>query len=240
MHLKTKGIVLTNMKYNDKYSIATIYTEQSGRMAYIVSKSKGKSSKIPYNLFSPLNIIELEVEHQPSREIQRIKEARNIFPFHSISQNMSKTSIVFFLSEFLSKVLKDSNDSMLIYHFISDSMQVLEMTERGVANFHLVFMLRLTKFLGFYPNMEDYQEGKLFDLLAGEFVSATPFHRHYISKGESLALSRLARITYANMHRFGFGRDDRASIIRHIVEYYRLHLENFSELKSLDVLHELF
>jgi DNA repair protein RecO (recombination protein O) len=240
MQLKTRGIVLSNVKYNDKYSIVHVYTEQSGRVAYILPRAKARSARVSNNLFSPLNNVELEVEHQPSREIHRIREARNLYPYQSIHQNIAKTSIVFFLSDFLSKVLKDSNDPHLIYQFIGDSMQVLEMTERGVANFHLVFMLHLVHFLGFYPNMENYHAGDYFDLMAGEFAPSAPFHRHFISKEESLVLSRLARMNYANMHRFAFGRDDRASIIQHMLEYYRLHVQNFTELKSLDVLHELF
>ncbi len=240
MQLKTRGIVLSHVKYNDKYSIVQIYTEQSGRVAYILPRSKGKTARVSSSLFSPLNDLELEVEHQPSREIHRIREARNLYPYQSIPQQIGKTSIVFFLSDFLTKVLKDSNDSHLIYQFIADSMHVLEMTERGVANFHLVFMLRLTHFLGFYPNMEKHLPGDYFDLMAGEFVPSVPFHRHFISREESLVLARLSRINYGNMHRFAFGRNDRIAIIQHILEYYRLHIQNFTDLKSLDVLHELF
>jgi DNA repair protein RecO (recombination protein O) len=240
MQLKTCGIVLNNVKYNDKYSIVHVYTELSGRVAYILPRGKTKSSRLSSNLFWPLNNLELEVDHQPSREIHRIREARNLCPYQSIHQNMAKTSIALFLSDFLSKTLKDSNDSHLIYQFIADSMQVLEISERGVANFHLVFMLHLVRFLGFYPNIEDYHPGDYFDLMAGEFAPSAPLHRHFISKEESFALSRLSRINYGNMHRFAFGREDRTAIIHHILEYYRLHVQNFTELKSLDVLHELF
>lgn len=240
MQLKTRGIVLSNVKYNDKYSIVQVYTEQSGRVAYILPRTRARNARVSNNLFSPLNNLEMEVVHQPSREIHRIREARNLFPYQSIHHNIAKTSIVFFLSDFLSKVLKDSNDSHLIYQFIADSMQVLDMAERGVANFHLVFMFRLVHFLGLYPNVDDYVPGSYFDLLAGEFVASTPFHRHFISKDDSLVLSRISRISYGNMHRFAFGRDDRAAIIRHVLEYYRLHVQNFTDLKSLNVLHELF
>ncbi len=240
MQLKTQGIILNNVKYNDKYSIVQIYTLHAGRIAYILPRSKGKSTKISNNLFSPLNILELEVEHQPSREIQRIREARNIFPYQTIHYDIAKTSIVFFLSDFLSKVLKDSNDSKLIYQFITNSMEVLDVSERSIANFHLVFMVNLVRFLGLYPNMENYQSGDYFDLMAGEFVSSLPLHKHYISKEESLVLSRLSRMNYGNMHRFAFNREDRIAIINHILEYYRLHVHQFPELKSLDVLHELF
>lgn len=240
MQLKTPGIVLCNVKYNDKYSLVHIYTQQAGRVVYMISRPKGKGGKLSMNIFSPLNILDIEAEHLPTRDIQRIREARNLLPYQSIPSDFNKTSLLFFLSEFLSKVLKDANDCHLIYEFISESMKILEMTERSTANFHIVFMLQLIHFLGFYPNLENYAEGDYFDLLAGEFSPTTPFHRHFISRNDSQALSRLARITYTNMHHFAFNRNERKTIILHILEYYKLHVQNFADLKSLDILHELF
>lgn len=240
MYLTVRGIVLSNVKYNDKYSIVHIYTEQSGRVAYILPRVKGKSGKISNNLFLPLNVVEMEADHQPNRDIQRIREAHVMQPYQSIPLDITKTSLVFFLSDFLSKVLKDSNDSNLVFEFIRDSMNVLDISDRSIANFHLVFMLGLTRLLGFYPNIENEKNHPYFDLIAGEFVASAPLHRHYIAKEGSIALQKLGRMNYANMHRFKFNREDRVSIINYILEYYRLHVHHFSELKSLDVLHELF
>ena len=240
MLLKTKGLVLNTINYNDKYILVPIFTESYGRVTYMVSKAKSKNSKVPKSLFSPLAILDMEVIHQASRDIQRIQEARPLIHHYSISSDMAKTSMAFFLSEFLSRVLKDTSDSNHLFDFLHQSVEILEMTDKSIANFHLVFVLKLTHFLGFYPNLEDYTADRLFDMINGEFVIAQPMHNHFLNRNDSLVLSRLARITYDNMHYFVFSRHERVTIINRMLEYYRLHLNDFPALKSLDVLHELF
>jgi DNA repair protein RecO len=237
---KTRGLVLSTINYNDKYVLTQLFTESFGRVTYMVSKARGRNSKVPKSLFSPLAILDLEVEHQASRDIQRIREARIDAYSYGISADMSKTSMAFFLSEFLSRVLRDTNDSQLLFSFLEQSVQILEITDKSIANFHLVFMLKLSHFLGFYPNLEDYAENNIFDMINGEFVMSQPLHKHFLNRADSKTLSMLARISYENMHHFVFSRQGRINIINKILEYYRLHLYDFPALKSLDVLHELF
>ncbi len=237
---KTHGIVLNTIDYNDKYFLSAIYTETLGKVTYMIPKKKSKTSRLARSFFSPLTLLNLEVEHQPSREIQRIREAHNLYPTLSIPSNMVKTSILFFLSEFLTKVLKETDDYKSIYHYISHSIRVLEEIDKGIANYHIVFILKLTRFLGFFPNFDNYKPGDIFDMINGVFVSHQTMHRHFINSEESKTLASLARINYQNMRYFTFSRQDRVNIINKMLEYYRLHLQDFPELKSLNVLHELF
>ena len=242
MHHKTKGIVLSIIDYNDKYMLSRIFTSQFGLVTYMVPKSKGKNTKIKRNMFSLLAVLDMEVNHQTTRGIQRIKECRTELRLDSISCDISKMSIVFFIAEFLSKVLKEeTGDSpQPLFNYLRNSIEILDATEKGVANFHLVFMLKLTHFLGFYPNLENYTKNAYFDLMNGEFSLRQPLHNHYISREESFMLSRLARITFENMRHFRFSGTDRTNVINRMLEYYRIHTHDFSHMKTLDVLHELF
>lgn len=237
---KTQGIVLSTLNYNDKYILVQVYTDTLGRVTYMVSKAQSKTSRVPKVLFQPLSILELEVDHQPSRDIQRVREAQRAVVFEAIPLDMVKTSMAFFLSEFLTKTLKDTEPNKNLFEFIKYAILILENAEHSIANFHMVFMLRMSHFLGFYPNLEEYKVGSLFDMLNGEFVQSQPLHRHYVTRSESEALSRLGRISFTNMHLFQFSRQDRINILNRILEYYRIHLTDFPPLKSLDVLHELF
>lgn len=238
---KTEGIVINTINYNDKYILVQIFTLEFGRVTYMVSKSRSKSSKVQRSLFYPLALLRLEVEHKPNRDVQHIKEAQILHHQYDTMSDIGKTSVVFFLSEFLARVLREeANRNEYLYNFLDQSVRLLEITNHSVANFHLVFMLKLSHFLGFYPNLEDYTPGCIFDMRNGEFVTHQPLHNNYVNKAESADLARLARISFENMHKFIFKRQDRINIINRILEYYRLHLHDFPKLKSLDVLHELF
>lgn len=236
----TDAIVINSIDYNDKYILVQVFTREFGRVTYMVSKSKSKNTKVPRSLFSPLAQLHLIAEHMPSRNIQRIREAQITFHQYDTMSNIGKTSMVFFLSEFLSKVLKEMEEHTLLFDFISQSIQILEMTDESIANFHLVFMLKLSYFFGFYPNFENYQQDSMFDMRNGIFTRHQPLHNNFVNKEESIHLARLARINFENMHKFIFTRQDRINVINRMLEYYRLHLGDFPKLKSLEVLHELF
>lgn len=240
MLYKTDGLVINTINYSDKYVLVQIFTKEFGRVTYMVSKTRSKSSKVQRALFYPLALLHLEVEHKPSRDIQHIKEVQILHHQYDTMSNIGKTSVVFFLSEFLARVLKETERNDHLYSFLDQSVRLLEMTENSIANFHLVFMLKLSHFLGFYPNLEDYVPNSIFDMRNGEFVINQPLHNNYVNKNESADLARLSRISFENMHKFIFKRQDRINIINRVLEYYRLHLNDFPKLKSLDVLHELF
>jgi DNA repair protein RecO (recombination protein O) len=240
MQHKTRGIVLHSLGYNDTYSITLIYTEEFGRISYLTAKSKSRKTKAPKSLFHALAVLDLEVDHQNLRDIQRIKEARTHISLFSLLNNPVKSAISIFLAELMSKVIKEIQPNKALFEYLLQSIQILELTEESSANFHLVFMIGLSRFLGSYPDATGYKKGMFFDLQNGVFVSYKPFHPHFLNPDESLVFFNLLRMTYENMNTFRFSRLERQAIINRMLEYYRLHLTNFPEIKSLEILHAVF
>ena len=237
---KTRGIVLYNFAYNDKYAITQIYTEEFGKVSYLTAKSKGKRTRVPKSLFHALSVLDLEVEHKNLRDIQRIKEAKINLSLRSVLCDFMKSTIAIFLAEFISHISKDKQANKTLFNFIYQSILVFDLAENGVANFHLVFMIRLSIFLGFYPNTEGYMPGMFFDMQHGEFVRTRPFHPHFLNPDDSRVFLLLLRMNYENMHTFSFSGKQRADIINRILEYYKLHLSDFPEIKSLEVFQGFF
>ena len=237
---KTRGVVLSSLNYNDTYFIASILTEEFGTISYFVPKAKGRKAKVPKSLFHSLAILDLEVEHQNLRSIQKLKEAKIHTPLFSVLSNPVKSTISIFLSEFISKVVKEIQPNQFLFDYILQSIQILELSDKMNANFHLVFMIQLSRFLGFHPNTSDYKKGLFFDMQNGIFAQYKPSHSHFLNPDESRTFALLLRMSYENMSTFRFSRNERRSIIYKILEYYRLHLIDFSDIKSLEILHEVF
>ena len=145
-----------------------------------------------------------------------------------------------FLAEFLYRTLREMQADRYLFRFLQESVLVLERSEQGVANFHLVLMLHLTRFLGFFPNTETVGLRFYFDMVNGIFTSTIPLHKHFLRPDESAILYQLMRINYENMHKFRFSREERVRIIDYMLTYYRIHLVEIGEIKSLPVLMELF
>lgn len=238
---KTVGIVLHVLKYNDTSHIVEMYTEVCGRASFLVSVPRSRKATVKSVLFQPLSLIEFEADFRPNATLYKIKEAKSYYPFSSLPYDPYKSSIALFLAEFLYRAIREQAENRPLFAYLVHSITWLDECGEGFANFHLVFLMRLSRFLGLYPNLEDYHEGDYFDMLNSCFVSLRPqLHSSYINPEESGRLIRLMRMNYETMHLFGFSRTERARCLTIINEYYRLHLPDFPLLKSLSVLQELF
>jgi DNA repair protein RecO (recombination protein O) len=237
---KTHGIVLHSLKYNDTSNIVDIYTELYGRTSFLIPVSRSRKATVKAVLFQPLSIVELEADFRSSSNLYRIKEAK-AYPFKSIPYHPYKSAIALFLAEFLYRAVKEDGENRPLFAYLKHSIEWLDERETDFANYHLVFLMHLTRFLGLYPNLDDYHQGDYFDLLNAGFTSLRPLkHTFYVNPEESFRLTRLMRMNYDTMHLFTMNRVDRARCLTIIGDYYRLHIPGFHELKSLAVLQELF
>jgi len=237
---KTRGIVLHSMKYNDNSNIVEIYTELSGRASFLVNLPRSKKSAVKSVLFQPLSIIEMEADYRPTSNLHRVKEAKSYYPFSSLPYDPYKSAIALFIAEFLYRAVREEVENRPLFAYLVHSIQWLDEQDKGFANFHLVFLMRLSRFLGLYPNLEDYHDGNYFDLLNACFTIKKPFHGSFIEPDEASRLVKLMRMNYDTMHLFAMNRVERSRCLLIINDYYRLHLPEFPALKSLDVLKELF
>ena len=236
MFCKTRAIVLGSVRYSDNSLILHTYTEECGRTAYVVNAIKSKRCAVKPALHTPLSIIELEAEHHPKRDIQRIKDSRIIFSSCGISADPVRNSIAHLLAEVLYHSLRETEKNTALFDFLAHSISYLENIESGIANFHLVFMLKLSAFLGFYPNFDNKAANTFFDQLNGCFLYDKPMHSHFLQIEESNLLKEFLTRNYETPST----RNQRNKMLEDLLNYYRLHLTHFGEIRSAGVLRELF
>lgn len=237
---KTRGIVLHTLKYGDTSLIVDVYTETGGNVSFMVCLPRSRKAALRGVLFRPLTLLELDYEARPGTALQRIKDARLHYAYRSVPYEPAKAAIALFLAEFLYRALRHETCNPPLFAYLCHSLQWLDRREANFANFHSVFLLRLTRFLGFYPNAEDYHAGDFFDLQNACFVGTRPLHGAYLPPEEAAGIPLLMRMNYDTMHLFAFSRVQRGRLLTVLNDYYRLHVPDFPELKSLDVLHEVF
>ena len=238
---KTRGIVLHSLKYKDASIIVDIYTETMGRASFLVSIPRSKKANVRASLFQPLALLEFEADIRGNASLHKIKEVKLWHPFTSLPFDPYKNAIALFLSEFLYRAVRDEAENGPLFSFLIHSILWLDECKRGFSNFHVVFLMRLSRFLGLYPNLENYREGYYFDLLNACFVSLPPrHHSYYLSSDEALLVPALMRLRYETMHLFRMNRVQRVRCLSVLNDYYRLHIPGFPELKSLEILTALF
>ena len=181
MMQKLTGIVLHVLKYNDTSNIVDIYTEQVGRASFLVKIPRSRKSNVRSVLFQPLAFVEVEADCRPNSNLHRVHEAKLLFPFRSLPYHPYKSSIAMFLAEFLYRALREEEANMPLFAYLHHSILWLDECEnKSFANFHLVFLMRLSRFLGLYPNVEDYTSGCYFDMLNACFTPLLPTNGSFL------------------------------------------------------------
>lgn len=236
MLIKTKAIVVSSIKYQDKSLIVKCFTQSDGLKSYFVANafsSKKSQQKIGY--FQPLNMLEIEATHKNKGTLEYFKEIRMGHVYTTINVDIVKSTIVLFLSEILHHSIFEEEKNERMFDFLETAFLWLD-THTEVSNFHLVFLLEWTKFLGFYPNQNEI-EGTFFEVTEGVF---TPLHGiSCLSEQETILLKKLLQLKFDHSQKM-FSVQERQILLKFLLDYYAIHLDGFKRPKSVDVLKEVF
>ena len=236
----TRAIVLHSFKYGESKLIIDLLTASHGRMSCIATLSKSPRAGLKKQCFQPLFIVEAVIDVRQRARLQRIKEARVAVPYATIPFEPTKLAVAMFLAEFMRCATRGEPLDEPAFAYVENSLRWLDGCTGSTANFHLVFMMRMARFLGFYPNTDGYTEGSWFDLRAASFAPDAPLHHDRLAPDEARKVNLLLRMNFATMHLFRMTRAERNRMTEIIIRYYELHLPDFHELKSLDVVKEIF
>lgn len=187
-----------------------------------------------------MTLLDFEYDFRQRSNLQRIKDVRVSLPYSSIPIDPAKSCISLFLSEFIYYATRNEQENPTLFTYISTSLEWLDNAYEDFANFHLVFMMRLGKFLGFHPFLEDFTPGCFFDLRNGCFTLSMPLHTDFLNAADAGHLYNLMRMNFDTMKLFKLSHDDRNRITEIVLRYYKLHLPNMPELQSFDILREVF
>ena len=240
MLYQTKGIVLNRVKYGETSLIVHMYTELFGSQSYIIKGGRLKKSERKSNLFRPFFLLDIEVFHRERRNIQSLNEARLSENLSNLMFDVQKSTIALFLAEILSKVLREEEANQELFAFLYNSICYLDLTEEFVRYYHLYFLTRLTRFLGFYPQMNWSEVNTCFDMDNGRFVSEFNAHAHCLKQAESKLLFELFNTSIDNLNTLKVNNKTSIGLLRGILNFFALHSQKFSSLKSLAVIEELF
>lgn len=234
---KTHAIVINSIKYSDTSLIVNCYTKEYGVKTYMlkgVLKSKKGNLKKAY--FQPLTQLQIVAYHNNKGNLNSIKEAQISNFYQSIHTDVVKQSLVLFLSEILKDVLKEEESNPSLFTYLETALVWLD-THDKIANFHLFFLLNLTKYLGFYPDTS--KQTNYFDLLEGKFVTQ-PISNYYIKEPQIIFFKTLLGTNFEALPNIIFTSLQRQELLDSLIQYISLHLHTFKSPKSLVILQELF
>ncbi len=233
----TKAIVINTIKFGDTSLIATCYTKEYGIKSYMLKgilTSKKSTVKLAY--FQPLMVLNLTANHNNKGALNFIKDVEVLNFNHSIYSTIKKQTIALFLSEVVHFSIREEEQNSQLFQYLETSFLWLE-THDNCSNFHLLFLLNLTKFLGFYPDMKA-PNASYFDLQEGSFTNEKKFNA--VSGEDLVQFKKLLGINFDVLHEVDFSVSNRQTVLSILIQYFELHLSGFRKPKSLTVLKAVF
>lgn len=218
---KTRGVVFRFTRYRETSVIVNIFTELFGLQSYIVNgvrSNKASSSKMA--LYQPLTFLDLVVYHREHAHLNRIREVKCLYPYRTITSEVKKTTLAIFLNEILNKTVREESHAEELFEFLYHSFRTLDNQESGYENFHLIFMLKLSRYLGFGAQ-------RISEIMGP----------HMLSEEEERSLEQLLGADYETP--CDIGQAQRRTLLDLLLKFYVSHIDSLGEIRSVQVLKEV-
>lgn len=235
--IKTKGIVFRSFKYRETSLIVDIFTQELGLRSYMVNGVRSAKAKNNASALQAMTFLDLIVydKNGPSK-INRIKEFKLSIYYQKIPFDVIRSMIGQFMIEVLRKCLKDHEANNEIYLFMEDWFLFLDTSKDSIANLLILFLIELAAHMGFAFSFEKEENHEIFNLQEGQFTSQIPDHKYFITGNRSELLFQLIHQEKHNVHLINMSNKERSLLLDELILFYRLHIESFGELRSLDIL----
>ncbi|QCX02116.1 DNA repair protein RecO [Aggregatimonas sangjinii] len=238
MQVTTKAIILSSLKYGDTSLIVKAFTASDGLKSYLLKGIlASKKGKLKTALFQPLTQLELVANHRNKGTLESIRDAKLSHHYQTLHTDIGKNALTMFLAEILSNSIHEEEPNHELFDFLEASLQWLDVHEK-VSNFHIYFLLRLTKYLGFFPDTSAI-DATCFDLLEGEFTNTPSLNPILIDKNLTLFKTFLG-INFDALETVRMSKTERHDLLKSLILYFELHLQGFRKPKSLAILNEVF
>ena len=226
MKYKSRAIALTYLKHGESSIITKIFTEEKGIQVFIVKGVRAKKAKNKLGLFQPLQLISVNASNLTKNNLQYISEIGLVHKQINYRIDIKKNFLSIFVADVISRVLLETEKDKALFKYIWKLKTDLNSTEKINPNFPLIFLIKLSEYLGFLPSKEE-TKGIYFNLELGEFTNNRQQLNYYIEKDNSIYLRGLlenkgVKIPYQN----------RNQILLNLIQYYKLQHHELKNMTS--------
>jgi len=236
----TRGIVLQQIKYGDTSLICQIYTERYGRKSFLFKGIRSKKSKIHANILQALFMLNLTAYVKEGKDMSLVKDASPALIFSHIPYDIHKSAQAMFMAEVLNKCLHEEEPNAVLFAFVRNSIEYFDLMGAGSSNFHILFLVKLSKHLGFYPSAKLNPDEMVFDMKEGIYMPDLQGHLDFIDPLNSQLLDTILNNNYDQLSGLELNQRMRNDLLDFILKFYSFHIEGISRLRSHAVLKEVF
>lgn len=216
MTVNTDIIILHTTKVGENSLVIHTLSREYGRRGFLV-RSLGK--RMPASFFLPMNVLEANINESSRSTLYTIRDLTPKHPLIGIRNNILKNAITMFISEVLYRVIKDGTNEQGLFDWCEKEILILDDMGAGFNNFHIRFLMELCIILGFSPDSHGLAP------FAGDRMET---------------MDRFLKASFEEAMMIPLTGAVRNEIAEDLLRYIEFHSESSVNIKSLQVLRELF
>ena len=237
---KTLAIVTEVRKHSDRHNVVTLFTRERGRVAVLAPAGNGKSARLRNAALMPLSVVETHINFNNSRELQFLGRFQRAELWKDIYFDPVKSAVAMFVTEFVNYYIRNAGPEPALWDFVRNSIKTLDEARGSIANFHLAFLADFMFYAGIRPDLSEWREDAWFDMREGVMTIFTPSHRDALTPQQARFLPTLMRLNLRSAPKFRFNASQRRELLAGFLKYYALHFPGLNNLKSPEILSQLF
>lgn len=236
--LNTEGIIFRQTRFKESSLILDIFTREQGLQSFIINGVFTKKDQRLASVLQLMNIVEIVAYFQEPKNLHRIKEVNHAILYRQIPFDIKRSAVGTFMLEVSRKSIKDTQANVELFDFLKSRFTSLDEIESINPYFALFFLVDLSYYLGFNP-FDNYSEtNNCFDLINGTFYPFDLHNIHLVNPEESEQMAKLFR--KLPPEEYLKSNDTRRKVLHHLLTFYKLHVDQFKDLKSLEIFKEIF
>ena len=235
----SRAFVIRSIKNGETSLIVSCYLEDIGYKTFIVKGVYGsKKPKFSKAHFFPLNIVNINYSYTEGKNMGFIREVKSERLYNSLHVDIQKSSVIIFLSEILNNIFKEETTvNKDLFTFLLNTFSWYDEV-KSCNSFHIKFLIELSRFIGFYPNINNKNDS-FFNLESGSTSEVQTIGNDI--KGNDLKLFKeFLGTEFEDLNNMNIKNESRNRILNYIIEYYSLHLQTFKTPKSINVFADIF
>lgn len=227
---KSRGIVIRTIKYGESSAICNILTDQHGLVGFHIPSAYKPRSKFNISYFTPLNTLEVSFNYKKTSKLQKVSDLScRSYPDLSKFNQQALYQVV---CEILQQTIRENEINPNLFNYLYS--EALPSINNEVHFWQLPFiMLNVLYHYGCAPNIETYEEGNVLDLFNGVFIDSGAITRY---PSDPVSSAHIFEMMRNGVNHLGNDTGIRQKVINDLIIYFRLHIIDSFELRSLEIL----
>jgi len=221
MRQSIKGIYLNHFSYSETSVILKVFTKEYGLRSFIVKGIKKKKGGA--GVLQPFHLLEIECSFNPNKNLNYAGVIKLQRPPVSITMDIRKSMVAIFLTEVLYKCIKEEESNSELYDYISTAISIYDESDFN-ANFHLVFLMGLSRYFGFRPSPPEKLSQKYFSIKEGVFEHPSEIFDYHLSPELSFQLVQLIGTKFDTILELKYSNSIRKELLGALIKFYEMQL----------------